>query len=678
MRQRPTAVGETARWLEKRFSLKRLRPHQAEVVQALLEGNRVLFVAPTGHGKSLCYQGLAAHPLKKGVVLVFQPLIALMQEQVERAKAQGLRAAVVNSQQEPDEQDEVLRSAADGKLDILFLSPERQGNHLWLEHVAEMEIKGVVIDEAHCISQWGHDFRPWYRRLVGTIMGLGHRTPVLAVTATAPAHVVEDIGAQIASEEHEVRVIRMPSHRGNLACSVWQVTGLAERLAALLHIARQQPTMPGIAYLLTTTETEMAADFLCRQDIPAVAYHGQLDPQERSERLRCWRDGEVAVVCATSALGMGVDRHDVRWVSHLGLPDSLIRYVQEIGRAGRDGEHARVISVHDPECENVYEGLLHSSQPDPQEYERVAAELRKGPHKRTQLIEELDLPETMAQRILDDLVSAKLCERDGEPAEYTWCGGRRSPVPENAVRAIEVRRGFLEGALAYPEAPGCRAVVLAGAMGDAVLPAPCGICDRCAREPLPNFSHEAVLARDYLDSFTPVLKKGRRGSSILHEGGQALAFYGMGALGAAIRSAKYSGAPAPVSVLNRALEVLQDAQGPYSGLRFDAVVCLPSTRSGNFVSGFAFALGRRLGIPSIVLEKTRQTEAQKNYRSRYCKQQNVRGAFRLPEGTRPLGHVLLVDDVWDSGASMLEAAGVLRPARVHVLTMARTRHIDDP
>ncbi|MFP2925452.1 RecQ family ATP-dependent DNA helicase [Pyxidicoccus sp. 3LG] len=666
------------RWLVGRFSLRSLRPYQAEVVHALLKGERVLFVAPTGHGKSLCYQGLAAHPSKKGVVLVFQPLIALMQEQVERAKAQGLRAAVVNSQQEFEMQDEVLRSAADGELDILFLSPERQGNGLWLEHVAEMEIKGVVIDEAHCISQWGHDFRPWYRRLVGTIMGLGHRTPVLAVTATAPAHVVEDIQEQIASEEHEVRVIRMASHRDNLACSAWQVAGLAERLAVLLHISRQQPEMPGIAYLLTTTETEMAADFLCRQDIPAIAYHGQLDAQERSERLSRWQDGEAAVVCATSALGMGVDRQDVRWVSHLGLPDSLIRYVQEIGRAGRDGEHARVIAVHDPECHGVYEGLLHSSQPDPHEYERVAEELRRGPARRTQLIEALDLPETMAQRILDDLVSTRLCEREGEPAEYTWCGGGRPPVPENAARAIEVRRTFLAGALAYPEAPGCRAVVLAGAMGDAVLPAPCGICDRCAREPLPNLTRETVLARDYLDSFTPVLKKGRRGSAVLHEGGRALAFYGMGALGVAIRNAKYSGAPAPVSVLNRALEVLRDVQGPYFGLHFDAVVCLPSTSSGNFVSDFASALGRRLGVPAIVLEKTRQTEAQKSYRSRHRKQQNVRGAFRLPDGTRPLGHVLLVDDVWDSGASMLEAAGVLRPTRVHVLTMARTRHIDDP
>lgn len=677
MRQRPSVLGDTARWLEERFSLRALRPHQAEVVQALLEGSRVLFVAPTGHGKSLCYQGLAAHPSRKGVVLVFQPLIALMQEQVERAKVQGLRAAVVNSQQSSEEQDEVLQAAANGEVDILFLSPERQGNNLWLEHVSEMEIKGVVIDEAHCISQWGHDFRPWYRRLVETIMGLGHRTPVLAVTATAPAHVVEDIKAQIASEEREVRVIRMMSHRDNLACSVWQVTGLAERLAALLHIVRQQPEMPGIAYLLTTSETEMAADFLCRQGIPAVAYHGQMDAQDRSERLRRWQDGEVAVVCATSALGMGVDRQDVRWVAHLGLPDNLIRYVQEIGRAGRDGQRARVIAVHDPECHNVYEGLLHSSQPDPQEYERVAEELRKRSAKRLQLIEELDIPEGMAQRILDDLVSAKLCEREGEPAGYTWRGGRRSAVPENAVKAIEVRRAFLEAALAYPEAPGCRAVVLARAMGDAVLPSRCGICDRCAREPLPNLQREAAHAREYLDSFTPILKKGRRGSATLHEGGRALAFYGMGALGAAIRQAKYSRVPAPSSVLSRALEVLRDAQGPYAGLRFDAVVYPPSTSSGDFVRGFACALAEQLHVPAIVLEKTRPTEEQKKYRSRHCKQQNVRGAFRLPDGTRPLSHVLLVDDVWDSGASMLEAAGVLRPARVHVLTMARTRHSDD-
>jgi ATP-dependent DNA helicase RecQ len=681
--RRPGNKAETARWLRERFRLKELRPEQDAVVHSLLAGKRVLFVAPTGHGKSLCYQALAAHEAKRGVVLVFQPLKALMHEQVERAERQGLRAKVINSDQQPDEQAEVLQSVVDGEVDILFLSPERQGNELWRQRVPEMEIKGVVIDEAHCISQWGHDFRPWYRRLVHTVMGLGLRTPVLAVTATAPSKVVEDIQEQISSDGRPIEVIRLSSYRDNLACHAWQVSGLAERLAALLHIARHHQGQPGIAYLLPIFETEMAADFLKRQGVGAVAYYaGGMDADERAERLQRWQQGEAAVICSTAALGMGVDRADVRWVAHLGLPDSLIRYVQEIGRAGRDGDTAKAFAVHDPECQGIYEGLMRSSQPDPEWYRQVVDFLRSRTANRTSIVETFDIPENTAQRILDDLVEAKLCTREGSPAEYSWSGGQSAPTFEEAEVALRMRAEFLEEALAYPASRGCRAVRLAEAMGDAQLPSACGACDRCRGTPSPALATELQLAQEYLDTHTPPLRRARSGSAVLHEGGLALSLYGVGRLGEAIRRAKYQGRPAPVEALNRALEVLRDPLGPYAGVTFEAVVCLPSTSSGRFVPDFAQLLARQLGIRSIVLEKTRQTQPQKSFRSRHLKKQNVRGAFRLPTGARVPGRLLLVDDIWDSGESLSEAAKVLREAGsarplVHVLTMARNRHTDD-
>lgn len=669
---------EAAPWLRQRFGLKDLRLHQDTVVQALLEGKRVLFVAPTGHGKSLCYQALAAHPQRRGVVLVFQPLKALMQEQVERARAQGLRAALVNSDQEPEEQGEVLRSAAEGELDLLFLAPERQGNELWLEQVPEMEIKGVVIDEAHCISQWGHDFRPWYRRLVETIRGLGRRTPVLAITATAPAEVVEDIREQIAPGDGEIQVIRLDSYRPNLACEVWEVQGLEERLAALLHIARRFKGQPGLAYLLTTAEVQMAADFLCQQRINAVAYYGRLDFEERRRRFSRWVSDEVSIICATSALGMGMDRADVRWVAHLGLPDSLIRYVQEIGRAGRDNKPATVIAVHDPDCKGIYEGLRQSSQPDPQKYQLVAGELRKGAATRKDIVERHDMPEMTVQRVLDDLVQEELCTRSGSPASYSWVGRDGSPIPEGTEEALEVRVRFLKAVLDYPQQPGCRAFVLARAMGDREPPEQCRRCDRCRGGNVqPDLTSESALARAYMDSFTPPIGKRKLGSTTCHQDGVALSLYGVGNIGRAVQRSKYHNEPAPDVVLDRATKVLSQESGAYAGVQFSAVVFIPSTSSGSFVKDFATRLARRLGVPCVDLRKSRETRQQKSFRSKHNKRRNVDGAFCLPPGAKVSGNVLLVDDICDSGESLLHAAKALRPATVYPLTMARTRHTDD-
>lgn len=247
---RPQSTSDVTTWVTDRFSLPGLREGQTEVIQELLQGRRCLFVAPTGHGKSLCYQALAASPWSRGVVLVFQPLKALMREQVQRAEVAGLRAEVINSDLDAEAQQVVLDRVEAGHADLLFISPERQGNRLWLDHVGKLEIKGVVIDEAHCISQWGHDFRPWYQRLVRTIMGLGRRTPVLAITATAPGQVIDDVREQIGPSGEPIRLIRQASHRSNLQLSCVTVRGFAERLGRLLQIARSEGDMPGIAYLL--------------------------------------------------------------------------------------------------------------------------------------------------------------------------------------------------------------------------------------------------------------------------------------------------------------------------------------------------------------------------------------------------------------------------------------------
>jgi ATP-dependent DNA helicase RecQ len=528
----------------------------------------------------------------------------------------------------------------------------------------------VVIDEAHCISQWGHDFRPWYSRLVRTVMGIGLKTPVLALTATAPTRVVEDVQDQIGSESN---VVRLPSYRENLRLEAWTVKGLATRLGALLHLAREEGDGSGIAYLMTQDETEIAAGFLRCRGVPALAYHAGMNAESRTAALASWNAGDTTLLCATSALGMGLDRADVRWIVHAALPDSLLRYVQEIGRAGRDGKPARIVAIHDEAATAIYRALLHGTRPPPEDYAAVVTELHGRAGGRTAIVRAADIPDTIVQRILDDLLESGLCTRarsGREPFTYTLTGGSADAIPEGLAEALALRRELLAEALAYPGTDDCRAVHLASAMDDDPLPGPCGICDRCADVSQPDLRSETTAARKYLDTYCPPISaaKGK------HERGLALSRYDLGDTGEAVRAAKYSRAALPPAVLRKALAKISETDGPYAGVAFDAVVSIPS-KTSDVVADFACALAGHLGVPWHQLEKVRDTEPQKAFRSKQRKRDNIESAFALPG--RRFKRVLLIDDVLDSGESLRAAGAALKPATVYPLVLARAKHQDD-
>jgi len=668
---RPQSLSDVTAWSTSRFGLPKLREGQAEVILALLQGRRCLFVAPTGHGKSLCYQALAASPWSRGTVLVFQPLKALMHEQVQRAIDAGLRAEVINSDLDAKAQRRVLDRVEADDVDLLFISPERQGNQLWLEHVGKLVIKGVVIDEAHCISQWGHDFRPWYQRLVRTIMGLGRRTPVLAITATAPGQVIDDVRTQIGPSGEPIEEIRLASYRGNLHLSCVPVQGFAARLGTLLQLTLRENGAPGIAYLLTQDETEIASKFLASRGIRAGHYHAGLDAETRSRILASWYGGTLSVLCATSALGMGIDRPDIRWIVHAGLPDSLLRYVQEIGRAGRDGKPARIAGIHDPAVKGIYDAFLNGSAPAPEDYRSIADALRAGQATRTQIVLDKDVPESTAQRILSDFIEMNACERTGHsPYTYSWTGRVDTDVPAGLEDARATRQRFLHEVFEYANHQDCLASHLSEKMGDGHGTFACGQCDRCRAAPLAAVTDAHVdAARHFLTSYCPPI----RAVSKYHVAGVSLSRYGMGLHGEAVAKVKYSGAPLPLPLIDHAMAQLSDPTGPYAGVSLDAIVAIPSSTS-TIVDQLASFLAQRLGIPWHQLQKNRLTSPQKALRSKQRKRKNIDGAFDPLAITAH--HVLLIDDVIDSGESLRAASSALRPATVYPLVMARAKHQD--
>lgn len=306
------------------------RPMQEEIVSAALEGKDVLAILPTGGGKSVCFQVPAM--MREGIAIVVTPLIALMKDQVQNLNDKGIRALCVNAGMGAREVETVLNNAAYGDFKFLYVSPERLGTRLFKNYVQEMNISFIVVDEAHCISQWGYDFRPDYLQ-IGKLREVTD-APVIALTATATPEVAEDIMNRLGFEEKTL--IKSGFERPNLS---YIVRKCEDKLGQLLSICTSVAGT-GIVYVRSRKKTEELAALLTANGISASFYHAGLGPDSRADRQEKWKTDKIRVMVCTNAFGMGIDKPDVRFVVHFDVPDSPEAYFQEAGRGGRDGKRS--------------------------------------------------------------------------------------------------------------------------------------------------------------------------------------------------------------------------------------------------------------------------------------------------------------------------------------------------
>lgn len=315
--------------LKKYFGYDAFRPLQPEVISAILEKRDTLVVMPSGGGKSVCYQ--VPSLISTGTTIVISPLIALMKDQVEALKANGVPAAFINSSMSPAEQNDTLRAAGNASLKLLYVSPERILKEDFLGFLKKITVNFFAVDEAHCISVWGHDFRPEYARL-SELREQFPQVPFMALTATADKITRRDIAVQLSL--HDPGIFIASFDRPNLSLNVYPAK---DRFRVIRDYIKRRPGEAGIIYCLSRKSTEQLAARLTRGGIPAIFYHAGMEAGQRNHAQEQFINDRVSVICATIAFGMGIDKSNVRWVIHYNLPKNLEGYYQEIGRAGRDG-----------------------------------------------------------------------------------------------------------------------------------------------------------------------------------------------------------------------------------------------------------------------------------------------------------------------------------------------------
>ncbi len=495
--------------LLERFGLKEFRPGQREAVEAALQGRDSLVVMPTGGGKSLCYQlpalatdWLPEHPL----VVVVSPLIALMADQLRRLHEAGVRAVMLASGMEDGHNAQALREIEAGATQLVLAAPERFGSGAFRAALLRRRVALFVVDEAHCVAEWGHDFRPDYLRLRDAIASLSDgntaqgRPPVMAATATATPRVAEEIAARLGLRDWVS--IRSGFDRPNIAFDVLSAEGkgaMARKRAALMHALEDGAARPAIVYCGTRRDTEEVAERIAERAIATVTYHAGMSPEARRESQAAFMEGRAEVVVATNAFGMGVDKADVRTVAHWALPTSLDAYYQEVGRGGRDGGQARALLLASRVDLGRLIRFIKERETTVEDVKRYVAGLRRGAEDGVLAIGHGQLGER--ERVLLSIaeragaVELSPGGRDGLLVRVTGRGSPRKAYM--AIKAAKDRGWESYRSIERFSADGqtCRRRQILDHFGDAAQGAPTGrCCDVCDPDVALERAMQAPLA----------------------------------------------------------------------------------------------------------------------------------------------------------------------------------------
>ena len=669
---------EAEKRLKQIFGIEHFYDEQWTAIDDILQGNRILMIQRTGFGKSLCYQFPAT--MFNGVTVIFSPLIALMRDQVKNLNVKGITARCINSEQSPEENTQAINDALNGKVKILYIAPERQENQEWIEATRKMNLSMVVIDEAHTISVWGHDFRPAFRRIINLVKLLPLHLPVLATTATATKRVQKDIELQIGGN---LTSLRGDLRRPNFYLYVIKVQSEDEKMIWLAqNLNNIQGT--GLIYTGTRVDTEIYANWLKYTGVNAIDYNAGLDADTRKEIENNLMANKYKCVVSTNALGMGIDKSDIRFIIHTQIPVSPIHYYQEIGRAGRDGKTTTIILFYNEQKDKdgiaedykLPKAFIDGGRPAIKFYDRVIERLKEEPLVERSLMKLCNLKQTQIRVIKADLIEQGIIKEVlyGKNKKYEY---QFNAKPLNTSSFEELRKAKLKDLDAmveyvYTNKP--RMQYLCEFL-DNETTMKYENCDNTNLKPFNVVKSDIWQNKltEFRETYFPILEVESKGSNLIN--GVAASYYGVSNVGNAIHRSKYeNGGDFPDFLLRLTLKAFRKTFG---NQKFDLILYVPPTHSGDLVKNFAAKISKTLNVPiSHTLIKTRETQEQKVFQNGYSKKDNIANAFGCINMSEIQGkRIILLDDIFDSGATIKEIGKMLTQNGAQVIapiTIAKT------